>query len=80
MPKRVAVGTIIVQRDGKRMQVPRGQAFDFTAEELADINRLNPGAIRKVVNEDTPQTGTVVSKGKEKAPAAASDKTNDPAL
>lgn len=76
MPKRVAVGAIIVQRDGKRMQVPRGQAFDFTAEELADINRLNPGAVRKVVNEDAPQTGTVVNKGK---PAAASTAT-DPAL
>ena len=52
MPKRTVVGKIIVHRDGKRVEPKIGAAFDFTADELADIKRLQPGAVRIVVNED----------------------------
>lgn len=52
MPKRVPVQTIVVTRDGKRVTPKIGDAFDFTAEELDDINRVNPDAVRKVVIED----------------------------
>ena len=52
MPKRIPIQRIIVQRDGKQVVPEIGQAYDFTAEELDDINRMNPDAIRKVIVED----------------------------
>lgn len=52
MPKRVPVQTVILHRDGKQFAPPLGKAFDFTAEELADINAVNPDAVRKPVVED----------------------------
>lgn len=33
------------------MSPPKGKPFDFTEDELADIQRLSPGAVRKPVNE-----------------------------
>lgn len=52
MTKRIPVQTITVVRDGKNFIPPIGKPFDFTDEEMADIERLNPAAIREAVNED----------------------------
>lgn len=52
MPKRVPVQTIILHRDGKQFSPEIGKAFDFTADELADIVSVNPEAVRKPVIED----------------------------
>jgi hypothetical protein len=52
MPKRVPLQTIVVHREGKRVVPALGEAFDFTAEEVEDINRVNPDAFRKVIIED----------------------------
>ena len=52
MPKRVPVSGIHVHRDGKLVRPKLGVPFDFTAEELDDINRLNPGAITKIVTSE----------------------------
>lgn len=50
MPKRVPVQGIVIHRDGKNIKPPIGKAFDFTAEELADIMRVNPNAVSKIEN------------------------------
>lgn len=49
MPKRIAVNTLVLSREGKRVTVKPGQAVDLTSDE---INQLKPmGAIRLPVNE-----------------------------
>jgi hypothetical protein len=48
MVMRVPLQGIIVQRDGKMVRPPIGKSFKFTDVELADINRLSPGALGKV--------------------------------
>jgi hypothetical protein len=51
------VGSIVVvcprDKDGKLVQMspPVGKPFEFSDDELADIKRLSPNAIRKPVNE-----------------------------
>lgn len=49
MPSRIPTQKIIVQRGGKNVSPPIGEKFEFTAEELEDINKVNPDAVRKVV-------------------------------
>jgi hypothetical protein len=51
MPKFVAVQGVRVHRDGKAVDVPLNEPFDFTDEEVADIQAMNPGAIREPINE-----------------------------
>lgn len=48
MPKRIVVQTVVVHREGARVLPPIGQVFDFTAQELDYINKLNPSAVAKV--------------------------------
>ena len=52
MPKRTANNAIQVFRDGKIKTVKAGETFMFTAEELADIKRVDPSAVRAPVNEE----------------------------
>lgn len=52
MPKRFAVSTIHVVRDEKTVVVKAGTTFDFTADELKDITRMAPDAVRTPKNED----------------------------
>lgn len=56
MPKRVVVTSIGLTRDGKTVYPTIGKAFDFSAAELEDINRLQKATgnilVRKPVNED----------------------------
>lgn len=56
MPKRIAVHTIILHREGKRVKVSPGKPFDFTPAELADIKKNSPDSIRVPVNEASPAT------------------------
>lgn len=51
MPNRIAVNTIFVVRDKKRVKIVPGQSFDFTSEELEDIKQANPEAIRLPISE-----------------------------
>jgi hypothetical protein len=55
MPKRTAANTIVVQRGAQRLTVKPGQTFDFTNEEIADINSVAPRALKKPVNEQPVQ-------------------------
>ncbi len=54
MPKRVPVETVILHRDGKQFAPEIGKVFDFTEQELADINAVNKFAVRKPVVEEKP--------------------------
>lgn len=53
MPKRIPVQTIILHREGKRVVPEIGKSFNFTVDELADINAVNPKAIRHIINEES---------------------------
>lgn len=81
MPKRVPVESVFVHREGKLVKLPIGEVFDFNAEELADIMKNNPGAVRKpqadvdntevVEKEVAGKTTTIPKTGKDAKPAAA---------
>lgn len=49
---RVCVQSVTVMRDGKPFSPAVGAPFDFTKDELADIERMNPDAITKQVTVD----------------------------
>lgn len=49
---RVALKSVIVVREGKRVSPPIGKSFPFTAEEVEALEESNPTAIRAAVNED----------------------------
>lgn len=58
MPIRIPKQTIRLVRDGENVTPDIGEPFDFTADELADINAVNPDAIRKPIDEtSTPAKG-----------------------
>lgn len=54
MPKRIAVHTVVVMREGKRVEILPNQGaksiFDFTADEVRELEALK--AVRKIVVED----------------------------
>lgn len=54
MPQRIPNVAITLHRGGKRIEVTPGKAFNFTKEEIADLNGLNPNALRLPVNENNP--------------------------
>lgn len=54
MPKRTVLETIVLHREGKRLVVSPQKppvAFEFTAEEVKQINATNPHAFRKPIDE-----------------------------
>lgn len=51
MPSRITDNSITVWRDNKAHQVPRGQPFDFTDEEVSEITTALPNALRRPINE-----------------------------
>lgn len=55
MPKKVALKAVTVVRDGVRVDVKPGTTFDFTAEELKQIEAASSAEtviVRDPVNED----------------------------
>ena len=48
---RIPVQTITVGRDGKNIVPTIGQPFNFTAEEIEQIESSNPAAVRNPVVE-----------------------------
>lgn len=67
MPKRIPTCTVIVQRDGKNFKPPIGKPFEFSADEIDQVNRVMPHALRKPVNEEA----APVSQAPAPAPAQA---------
>ncbi|WHM53115.1 hypothetical protein XAP3_0018 [Xanthomonas phage XAP3] len=87
MPKRKVLQTVIVHRDGQRIRPLVGAIFDFTADELASINAINPDALGKPVmevdveNEDArlkaaAESAKAEADAKADAAKAAADKKN----
>ena len=54
MPKRLVNQTIVVMRDGKKHIPAIDSVFEFTADEIKEINQINPAAFRMPVNELAP--------------------------
>lgn len=65
MPYRVPVQAIFVQRDGKLVRPKLGEKFEFTNEELGDINRMNPSAITKVVTGEIQDEDPKIARARE---------------
>lgn len=51
MPKRKVLQTVILHRTTGRVTPTVGEIFDFTAEEVETLNRLNPEALGRPVQE-----------------------------
>lgn len=51
MHSKMVLQSVVVVREGKQVRPKIGEKFDFTKEELADIERMNPAAIRDPKNE-----------------------------
>lgn len=86
MPIRIPTQSVIVQRNGSNYVPPVGKPFNFTADEVAEVNALAPDALRKPVNEEvegeqqttaskTPTATTAAAKtgGKGKGATSADD-------
>lgn len=71
MNTRIPVQTIVVKRDGQTVVPKIGKPFDFTDDELADIEKLNPSAVRTLVNETVEPAAPAAPKtgGKKKGDA-----------
>lgn len=75
MPKRIPVETIKVRRDGKPVIPTIGKPFDFTAEELDDINKVRPQAVRKLIMEEQPEDEQAKAAAKPAARKTAAQKS-----
>lgn len=64
--KRVPLQSITLIRDKKVLNPPIGEAFDFTDDEVAQIEKMNPDAIGEVasVNVAKAEKAEKASKGK----------------
>lgn len=54
MTVRVALQRVTTSRNGKRVTVQPGEAFNFTSEELEALDGQTPPAIRRPVQEEVP--------------------------
>lgn len=80
MPQRITNISVTVYRDGKVQRLQPNTKFDFTADEVDQINRAHNGALRKVNSEADDildLTKADVSKQKASAGANGGDHTND---
>ena len=75
MPMRAPKQSVRVLRDGKTIEPPIGEPFEFTDEEVADIMAANPEAIStEAVVDLKASDGAAKSTGKAaKNKAAAAD-------
>lgn len=64
--KRVPLQSITLIRDKKVFMPPIGEAFDFTDDEVAQIEKMNPDAIGEVasVNVAKAEKAEKAAKGK----------------
>lgn len=80
MPKRETAHTIILMREGKRVKIKPNHIVDLTAEELDDIRKLAPHALKPVVEaKPAPEVklpggdDSKAAAGAKKQPAASSN-------
>jgi len=48
MPIRIVKQQVMVYRDGKFVYPPVGERYEFTSDEVADINKANPKALQVI--------------------------------
>lgn len=75
---RVVAQSVTVVRDGERVTPPIGKPFPFTADELEFIDRANPAAVRKAVDESAPDTETPPEGGDTGTDDSAPDRNAKP--
>lgn len=68
--KRVPLQSVVVMRDGQSVVPPIGQVFEFTADEVAQLERMNPDAISAQATVDAEQAPAAVTV-KKTAPKSA---------
>lgn len=49
MPNRVPLQSVVVQRDGNNVVPPIGAVFEFTEQEVADIESANPDTLSATI-------------------------------
>ena len=76
MPKLIAVTAVTLVRESERIEVKPGQAFDFTAEELKDIEKSSSPEVQ-IVRKPVNETADVEDSGDE--PDAADKPATKPA-
>lgn len=55
MPIRIVKSPVMIHREGKFIYPPVGERFDFTSNEVADINKVDPKALQVIeVVDDAP--------------------------
>lgn len=52
MPKRIVAQTVIIQREGVAVTPAIGSTYEFSADEIKQIERLNPEALEKPIAKD----------------------------
>ena len=77
MPIRVPTKTVIVQRNGQNFAPPVGKSFNFTAEEVAELEAFGDDFIRKPLNEELPASATAPTPAPT-APAPVAGKKGTP--
>lgn len=63
MAKRTPLQSVIVIRDGKRVIPPIGKPFDFSADEIKQLDQASPGLLSKQATVDLSEDGKVVGEG-----------------
>lgn len=48
MPKRVPMQTVVVMREKVQVVPPLGEPFEFTGDEIAQIDKMSPGALSEM--------------------------------
>lgn len=74
MPVRVANASIVVMRDGKRVNVPGGAPYNFTEKEIEDVNNMQPGTFRKPIMELT--TASLIEASQEEVDEVETTRNN----
>lgn len=75
MPFRIANSKIVLHRNGVRVTIKNGQKFDFTAEEIKDLEKQDSESLRKMVNEAEDAPLATVPTGAEKPKAVRGEAT-----
>lgn len=65
MPLKVPHHSVTVQRNGVNVTPPRGTPFDFSADEIKQVQASHPYALRDPKNENVAITETDLLRGKE---------------
>lgn len=73
---REVVASVTLHRDGKRIELTTGQKYDFTAEELKDIEAADPRALSKTSIVDLDDEASTLKVDDEAA--AKANQTNAP--